>query len=204
MAWFNQHEAQLAHAIEREVDALHRVASRLTGSSSAAEDLVQETCLRAWRARRSVREQREFRPWLFRILRNLWIDELRKTRRTPILVELTANEDEAAIPETPVMPPSDIADRKQLERWLDREIIAALDDLTEHERLALLFHAFADMNYHEIATALECPLGTVMSRLHRARAKLRERLACYARTRGIVRASTDTSAKGGAASHGNA
>lgn len=69
MAWIDQRDARLARIIEGEVDALYRVALRLTGAATAAEDLVQETCLHAWCARRSVRDRPEIRGWLFRILR---------------------------------------------------------------------------------------------------------------------------------------
>ncbi|MGH8018819.1 MAG: sigma-70 family RNA polymerase sigma factor [Opitutaceae bacterium] len=203
MAWIGQRDGQLAHTIEGEVDALYRVALRLTGSLPAAEDLVQETCLRAWRARRSVRDRPEVRGWLFRILRNAWIDALRKSQRAPILVELSPElEAPAAAGTSP--PPIDAADREQLEQCLDREVIRALDDLTDEERLAVLFQAFADMSYHQIADALECPLGTVMSRLHRARAKLRERLADYARSTGVIRSRPASSEEGGATRYGHA
>jgi len=200
--WFGQQDAPLARTIEREIDALHRVALRLTRESSAADDLVQETCLRAWRGRRAVRDRDEHRSWLFRILRNAWIDGLRKARRSPTLLELTP-EVEAVAPADVVLPPIDLADRAELERCLDREVIGALDDLTDEERLAVLFHAFADMSYHEIGEALECPLGTVMSRLHRGRAKLRERLAGYAQATGVIRARPAPRTEGGTIHHGN-
>ena len=203
MAWFGQQDARLARAIESEVDALYRVALRLSGTSAAAEDLVQDTCLRAWRGRRSVRDRAEHRSWLFRIQRNAWIDTLRKMQRGPVLVELTS-EMEAFTPAGTPPPPIDVADREQLEQCLDREVVGALDDLTDEERLAVLFQAFADMSYHEIAEALECPLGTVMSRLHRARAKLRERLADYARGSGVIRSRPALRREGDARHHGNA
>ncbi|HEX9783816.1 MAG TPA: sigma-70 family RNA polymerase sigma factor [Opitutaceae bacterium] len=203
MAWTDQRDVRLARIIEGEIDALYRVALRLTGAIVVAEDLVQETCLRAWRAQRSVRDRPEVRDWLFRILRNAWIDTLRKSQRAPVLVELTSDIEPRAAPDAPP-PPIDVADRDQLEQCLDREVIQALDDLTDEERLTMLLQAFADINYHEIAETLECPLGTVMSRLHRARAKLRTRLADYARLAGVIQSRPAESGEGDAINHGNA
>ena len=184
MSWPRQRDDQVVRAIEEKLDALHRVASRLEREPGAAADLVQETCLRAWKSRERTRTA-DLGPWLFCILRRAWLDRWRQRRRRPELVELPP-EVEADAESAPLLDPRDAADRAKLDQWFDDEVLAALDELPEQERLSLLFHTFGDMSYHEISLALECPLGTVMSRLHRARARLRTRLADYARHHGIV------------------
>ena len=199
----SRQDSRLAQTIEIEMDVLYRVALRLTKSKSDAEDLVQETCMRAWRGRRSLSNQDKLKSWLFRILRNTWIDKIRKAGRRPMLVELTPTL-ELAADEYPPCPPSDITDREQLEGCLDQEIISALDDLNEDERLSLLYHTLADMSYLEIAETLECPLGTVMSRVHRGRVKLRDHLANYARTCGISKSEPKLNREGGTVGHGTA
>ncbi len=184
MPWPSQRDDQVARAIEEKLDALHRVARRLERDPGAAADLVQETCLRAWKSRERTRTA-QLGPWLFCILRHAWLDRWRQLRRRPELVGLPP-EIESDPEAAPPLDPRDATDRARLDQCFDDEVLAALDELPEQERLALLFHTFGDMSYHEISLALECPLGTVMSRLHRARARLRTRLADYARNHGIL------------------
>ena len=192
MPWLPQRDESVARAIQDKLDALHRVALRLERKPDAAADLVQETCLRAWRHRDRT-QTAELGSWLFCILHHVWVDRWRHARRGPAFAELPAEvEDEAEADTAAPLMPQDAADRARLEQHFDDEVLAALDELPEQERLALLFHAFGDMSYREISLALECPLGTVMSRLHRARSRLRARLAAYARSRGIVSANDDS------------
>jgi RNA polymerase sigma-70 factor (ECF subfamily) len=87
-------------------------------------------------------------------------------------------------PVAPV-PLRESVDRRELEEAFDEEVRRALDELPEAERLALMFQTFGELSYQEISEALDCPLGTVMSRLHRAKSALRRRLADYARGQGI-------------------
>ncbi len=174
--------------------AIHRTAFRLTGGRAEdAEDLVQETFLRAGRGLAGLAESDAPRPWLFRILRNAFIDSLRRVASRPRLVSAEAPEGhnilpfESAAPESVVvLEPADFADRQTMERCFDDEVLGALEELPEDFRLPLLFHAVGGLRYEEIARALDCPLGTVMSRLHRARAVLRTRLSDYGRRRGMT------------------
>jgi len=184
-------DRRLAQAIEAQLDALYRVALRLSGDPPAAEDLVQETCLRAWRGRPSLHNAANLKAWLFRILRNAWIDAARKANREPVVVQLDS-ESERFDAESALLPPSDVTDRDELERCLDDELLSALDELTDEERLAVLYQSMAEMSYQEIAEAMSCPLGSVMSRLHRARAKLRNCLAARGRHWGIGPHASDT------------
>lgn len=147
---------------------------------------MQETCLRAYRSWAQLRDASGAQAWLFRILRTAYLDQLRKSARRPRLV---AEEHDRSAEESPALPNvADAAERRAMEQGFDEEVVAAMNELPEEERLALMFQVFGGLSYREISEALACPLGTVMSRLHRAKAALRARLAEYAmRTRIVAR-----------------
>lgn len=168
-----------ADLVRTHLDALHRTALRLTGNAADADDLAQETFLRAWRSFDQLREPAGARAWLFCLLRSAYLDQLRKQARRPQPVALDEVAEPAALP-----PAQDYESRRALEEQFDDEVLSALDELSEEERLALLFQTFGGLSYREISEALDCPLGTVMSRLHRAKSALRRRLAAYARGHG--------------------
>lgn len=169
--------------VAEEVDALHRTAYRLCGNVSEAEDLTQEVFLKTWRAIDKLRRAPTVRPWLYRVLRTTWIDKLRKDGRQPRLVSLEEPpEDVAPAP----IPRLQVVTEATLYKHLDDEVSEAMHDLPEAERQVLLFATFGELSYKEIAEALECPIGTVMSRLHRARSRLQERLIDYATQQGIL------------------
>ena len=175
-----------AEAILACFEALYRTAFRLTGNKAKAEDLVQETYLRAWRSLSQLHGVSGVQPWMFRILRTVFIDQLRRASRRPKLVTdieklLTAPE-ELSPPEV-----SDVKDRRKLDEVFDQEILSAMTELPDEERLALLFQLVGGLSYREISEAMECPIGTVMSRIHRGKRWLRRRLAAYARNYGIMR-----------------
>ena len=169
-----------------QMDTLYRVARRLTRDPEAASDLVQETYLRAFRARDSF-ELKEFgiRPWLLRIMQNLHFSRSGRERRQPQAVEdasLEAAEPDA-LPEVPGVPlPINIED-------LDDRMLDALGALPVDYQIVLLMWAVDDLTYKQIAHTLDIPIGTVMSRLHRARQKLGEHLREYALREGIIRRS---------------
>jgi len=166
-------------------EALYRTAFRLTGNKAHAEDLVQKTYLRAWRSGAQLHGPLDVRPWMFRILRTVFIDQLRKESSRPELVtdieNLLAASEEPSPPEV-----SDVKARRNLDEVFDQEIVTAITELPDAERLALLFQAVGGLSYREISEVLECPIGTVMSRLHRAKRWLRHRLANYAKHCGII------------------
>jgi RNA polymerase sigma-70 factor, ECF subfamily len=183
--------------IERCLDPLFRTALRLTGGVAAAEDLVQETCLRAHRAWLQLRDPSGGQAWLFRILHTTWLDELRKSTRRPRLVAMVHDTSHSAADTAPLPDVTDADERRQLEQSFDQEVLTAMNELPEDERLALIFQVFGGLSYREIGDALGCPLGTVMSRLHRAKMRLRERLAEYAMREGIIRRVRSTQEKRG-------
>ncbi len=185
MAWPRPSKRRTYTAlVETHLDALHRTAARLTRNAQEAEDVVQETFLRAWRSLDQLREPAGARAWLFCLLRSAYIDNVRKTARRPQLVSL--KEEEIAAEPATSLELRDYTERRELEEHFDQEVLRAMDELPEEERLALLFQVFGGLSYQEISEAMECPLGTVMSRLHRAKTALRRRLADYARQRGIT------------------
>jgi len=155
------------------LEALYRVARRLTRSDHEAEDLVQETYFKALRAFATY-EARTFgiRPWLLKILNNTFLNRQARERNAPRAADqqvLDQRPDEA-------VPPPEL----DYER-LDEEVKEALDALSPEYRMVLLLWATDELSYQEIAEILEVPIGTVMSRLHRARQQVIGRLGEYAR-----------------------
>ena len=162
-------------------------ALRLTRNPADAEDLVQETYLRAFRAFSTFREGTNLRAWLYRILTNAYINLYRKRQREP----QTLSEDE--LPEWYLyeqMVGQDAeasAENLVLEALPDDDVQAALAELPEQFRLAVLLADVEGFSYREIADILDVPLGTVMSRLHRGRRALEKRLLDVMKERGLVR-----------------
>ena len=143
--------------------ALYGIAYRMTGNVHDAEDLVQETFLRAYRGFDRFRPGTNARAWLITILQRVRTDAFRRRQRRPATVELTG--------EGPAVPPPQEAlasGREDLER--------ALRSLPEPFRTAVVLRDVQELSYAEIAEALEIPVGTVMSRIHRGRALLRATL----------------------------
>lgn len=155
------------------IDSLYRYAIVLTGSSVEAEDLVQETHVHAMGAFHRLRENSNVRGWLLTILRNLWFNELHKRRRGPQLVEVDADNHIAD-----VLAGSERDAQQILESEEDVERVrAAFEELPSQFREILVMREFEELSYHKIAAVLGCPAGTVMSRLGRSRAKLRDLLS---------------------------
>jgi RNA polymerase sigma-70 factor (ECF subfamily) len=136
------------------------------GNHDDALDAVQATMAAAWRSRKKLRPGRELRGWFYRVLRNRCIDVLR-SRRTQRVMPLEADPPEGKMSD----PAGDVSRREQLQR-LRRELEQMPDDMRE----IILLRDFHDLSYAEIADVLSIPAGTVMSRLHRARSALRERV----------------------------
>jgi RNA polymerase sigma-70 factor (ECF subfamily) len=170
---------------------LYRFALKLTGNTAAAEDLVQETYLRALRAFASLRDEAAARSWLFQILSRLVTDRHRVAGREvplPPPEELDRFSLYDLISEEDPLPYSDRLHEDFLGQFRDEDVRAALLALPEAFRVPLVLLYTEGLTYREIADVLGCPVGTVMSRLHRARKILERELWECARKRGLVKA----------------
>ncbi|GMU37112.1 MAG: sigma-70 family RNA polymerase sigma factor [Phycisphaerae bacterium] len=169
-----------------QIDAVYRLARRLAGNVAEAEDLVQETYVRAFKAFNAF-ELRDFgiKPWLLRILYNVFCTTRSRRRREPTLLEdvdLVHAGEEWELEETSGGLASLDWDR------YDEELKAAVEALQQDYRTVLLLWAVEELSYKEIAHVVGCPIGTVMSRLFRARKILMDRLAAYAERNNVPRA----------------
>ena len=166
----------VGHYLLAELDALYRTARYLTGDSTLAEDIVQEVSLKVMQGRHSFQADANFRPWVFAILRNTIADYYRRQHESPPTISLDGDQLDlpAAVP----------LDSRLLDYVLDDEIEQALSEIPFEMRLAVLLADIEEFSYREIANILDWPLGSVMSRLHRGRQKLRQRLLTYAKQRG--------------------
>jgi RNA polymerase sigma-70 factor (ECF subfamily) len=170
--------------------ALYRFAVRLTGDRTGGEDLVQETYLKALQAFPKLRDPERIKPWLFQILRHLVTDQSRSEARE-VHVETSEDLDRFSlydrIWEEDAFPYSDRLHDDFLNQFRDEEVRAALLAMPEVYRVALVLLYTEEMSYRDLAEVLGCPIGTVMSRLHRGRKILERELWECATRRGLVK-----------------
>jgi RNA polymerase sigma-70 factor, ECF subfamily len=171
------------------LDSLYAGALRMTRNPADAEDLVQETMLRAYRAFDRFEPGTNLKAWLFRILTNAYINVYRKRQREPQKIPQEEVEDFDLYQELKNHDPqfSETPESIVLDALVDSDITDAIDDLPEQFRLAVVLSDIEGFSYAEMAEIMDVPLGTVMSRLHRGRKALQKRLWDLARDRGIVR-----------------
>jgi len=166
------------------LNQLYGAALRLTRNPADAEELVQETFLRAYRAFDQFQSGTNLKAWLYKILTNTFISSYRKKQREPQTVSADANEDfnlYDRMVESNLTPEAELLDRIP-----DEEVKAALEGLPEQFRTAVLLADVEGFSYQEIADITGVAIGTVMSRLHRGRKALQRALWEYARSRGLV------------------
>jgi RNA polymerase sigma-70 factor (ECF subfamily) len=166
---------------------LYSAAMRMTRNQADAEDLVQETYLRAYRSYESFVEGTNLRAWLFRILTNTYINTYRAKQRRPQETELKDVEDLYLYRRiSGVDQASRSAEDTLFDLFTDDEVKAALEGLPESFRLPVLLADVEDFSYKEIAEMLDIPMGTVMSRLHRGRKAMQKALVEFATERGLL------------------
>jgi RNA polymerase sigma-70 factor, ECF subfamily len=170
------------------LSALLAVGTRLTKNTAEAEDLVQDTYVKAMRARRQFEAGTNMRAWLLRILTNTFINRYRRGGLEKSVIE-GPDADPLAdgwIGASTLAAMRD-PESQALRPVLEREIRTALDELPDEFRLAVVLADVEELSYREISDIMGCPIGTVMSRLHRGRRLLKGRLYEHARAMGIVR-----------------
>lgn len=165
---------------------LYSAALRMTHQRADAEDLVQETYLRAYRGFGSFTEGTNLRAWLFRILTNTFINSYRAKQRRPQESDLADVEDLYMYRRLSSLPAAQSAEDQLMEMFTDDEVKRALEDLPDIFRLPVLLADVEGFAYREIAEMLDVPIGTVMSRLHRGRKAMQKRLFDYAQARGLA------------------
>ena len=169
-------------------DQLYGRAARLTGNRVDAEDLLQETMLRAYASFSSFRRGTNLKAWLHRIMANAWISKYRASQRRP-LEQLTGEftDSQLAANGGHMRGGSRSAESEALEPLFEDEIAAALASLPRKSQVVLQYACIDGLQYREIAELVGLPIGTVMSRLHRARSQLHLLLADVACERGFTR-----------------
>jgi RNA polymerase sigma-70 factor, ECF subfamily len=181
----------LRERFERDVlpllPSLYGAALRLTRNPADAEDLVQETYLRAFRGFSGFREGTNLKAWLYRILTNGFINTYRKKQREPVTVEGPDDLEEWYLfDRLGALNVEGSAEEAVLEQIPDEEVKRALESLPENFRIPVLLADVEGFSYKEIAEIMDSPVGTVMSRLHRGRKALEKALWELARERGLV------------------
>ncbi len=166
------------------VDRMYAAALRYTRDPNDAEDLVQETMVKAYRSFHQYQPDTNLKAWLYRVLHTTYISMYRKAQRRPQEALQEEIDDFSFYDELARVGGS--AEREVLESLTADEVKRALADLPETFRLAVYLADVEGFAYKEIAEIMDTPVGTVMSRLHRGRKALQKALASYARSRGLI------------------
>jgi RNA polymerase sigma-70 factor (ECF subfamily) len=162
-----------AHDILQYLDRLYRYALALTRNHADAEDLAQETYLRALRAFHKLRPDSQLKSWMFTIMRNIRPNQIRRIQASPRMDDLGETSGAPLhLEDKSVRNPLDL----YLTKVGERDVTKAVESLSASYREVIVLRAFEELSYDEIAKVLDCPVGTVMSRLARARDKLKELL----------------------------
>jgi len=187
----NGRRAQFEREALPHLDALYNSALGMTRDPSSADDLIQETYLKAWRFWDQFKPGTSCKAWLFRIMTNTYINQYRRWSREPYKVDFddieehsesrVAEEAAGALQQT----------QEAIESLFSDEVKAAVEGLAPYFRVVLLLSDVEGFKYQEVADILDIPIGTVRSRLSRARAMLQEKLSGYARERGLTGRQTD-------------
>ena len=170
------------------IHALYNMALKLTRNEAEAEDLLQDTYVRAFRFFDRFEPGTNAKAWLFMILRNSFINRYRRAQKRPEEVDFSRIDEvfesivENGVTSVRVKGPEE----ELLSRSLHEPVQEALRDLPQDYRMVLLLAVVEGFSYKEIAVAMDCPIGTVMSRLHRARKQMQVQLTGFARDQGLI------------------
>lgn len=167
------------------IDALYRSAVYLVKNENNADDLVQETYLKAFRFLEGDKAIVNEKAWLFKILINTFINQYRKDKRDPTLVDFDSIESFHKSVEEEVLTSPVTEDETKFNELLDSDVKGALEELPEDFRVVLLLSTVEGFSYKEISQMVGCPVGTIMSRIYRGRKLLKEKLSDYAKKHGF-------------------
>lgn len=179
------HHAEFEREALPHMDILYNFALRTTGNGQDAEDLVQETFLKAYRFWDKYEKGTNIRAWLFRIMKNSHINRYRKESKAPETVDFDEIKEFYNTVREEGADPNDLQE-SLLGNLLDDDVTNAVAELPDDFRTVVILSDIERLTYEEIAEFVDIPLGTVRSRLHRGRKLLRARLLDYARNRGYV------------------
>ena len=186
-------DAELTARFERDaipmLDQLYGGALRMTRNPADAEDLLQETMVKAYAGFRSFRAGTNLKAWLYRILTNTYINTYRAKKRRPEIADVEDVEDLYLYHHLAGDPSAGLgrsAEDEALDRFTDTDVKAAIESLPDSFRIAVLLADVEGFSYKEIAEITDVPIGTVMSRIHRGRKALQKALVDVGRARGLV------------------
>ena len=184
-------QARFAEDTEQFMGSLYSAALRMTRNPSDAEDLVQETYLKAYRGYGSFKAGTNLKAWLYRILTNTFINSYRAAKRRPEKADVEDVEDlylYHRLGDLQATGTGRSAEDEVFDHFTDDEVKQAIESLPEAFRIAVLLADVEGFSYKEIAEIMDVPIGTVMSRLHRGRRALQKALHEYGMARGLVAA----------------
>lgn len=182
-------QEDFTHDAMQNAPQLFSTAMRMTRNRNDAEDLVQETFIKAWRSFATYQQGTNLRAWLFRIMTNTYINKYNAQQRKPTETELDDVEELFLYKRLGAVDQSQLsqsAEDQMLSMFTDDEVKNALEELPDQFRIPVLMSDVEGFSYKEIAEILEIPLGTVMSRLHRGRKSMQKMLYEYAKKRGLI------------------
>ncbi len=165
------------------INLLSNYAYKMTGDELDADDLLQETYLRAYRFFHKFEKGTNCKAWLFRIMKNLFINNYRKSQKTPNQVDYNEIENFFETIKSDKVDSTDLQERV-FNNLLDDEVTNALNSLQDDFKTVIILCDLENLSYEEIAEFVQCPIGTVRSRLHRARKLLAQKLYKYAKQKG--------------------
>jgi RNA polymerase sigma-70 factor, ECF subfamily len=165
------------------INLLHNYAYRMTGNQLDADDLVQETYLRAFRFFHKFEKGTNCKAWLFRIMKNLFINKYRKNQKEPGKVDYDDVENFFDTIKSDRVESTDLQE-KLFSNLLDDDMVNALNSLPDDFKTVVILCDIEGLSYEEIAEFVQCPIGTVRSRLHRGRKLLQQKLLSYAKDKG--------------------
>lgn len=180
--WKKSKKSKFEELTMPHLDALYSAALRMAKNENDAEDLIQDTYLKAFRFFHRFEEGTHIKAWLFKILTNTFINRYRKQQRDREVLE-DWDWDQIAPPE----PGFDASEKSILDRFVSKQITEALEQIPADFRVVVILADLQDFSYKEIAEIVECPIGTVMSRLYRGRRMLRKLLYEFGVEQGYIK-----------------